>query len=355
LADTIAPVNELPPEDPELLERLKTEYERKVVRGRDGWLFLHNDTNRMMDQMAGIIRLNNMQLRNWRVVLDLRTAWLERLGIPYFVLIAPNAASVYPEKRPEGFEAVEDRPINQLIEHLEQNGSFARVIMPLPELLDAKRERLTYIPTDTHWNEFGAFVAYEILMDEMERRGVDVRRLRRDDLRITEEERTGDLGPRVDPPLTSPHLLVDPLATTARMVADNRVYNNGRNVVYECDQAPGRCFVHGDSFAYTMLHIVAESFGRLFFVHRPTFDYEAILAERPNAVVSVVTERFIIRVPGDLPYVPLDRLVGRRRKQGAVLPPVRDPSSLRIDQEVPPHWDPYFEPDIAEESGATPA
>jgi alginate O-acetyltransferase complex protein AlgJ len=348
-------VNELPPRDPELLERLRTEYERKVVRGRDGWLFLHNDTNRTMEQQAGIIRLNNMQLRNWRIVLDLRTAWLERLGIPYFVLIAPNAASVYPEKRPEGFEAVENRPVHQLIDHLEQAGSLARVIMPLQELLDAKRERLTYIPTDTHWNEFGAFVAYESLMDEMERRGVEVRRLRRDDLRITEDERLGDLGMRVDPPLTSPHVLVEPRAPSARMVEDNRVYNSGKNVVYECDGAPGRCFVHGDSFAYTMLHFLAESFGRLFYVHRPTFDYEAILAERPRAVVSIVTERFIIKVPQDLPYVPLARLVGLRRKQGAMLPPVKDPSSLRVLQEIPPHWDPYFEPDEVEEPGATPA
>ena len=336
-------MTELPPRDPEVLEKLRKIYTDKVVRGRDGWLFLTNDTNRSMEQMAGIVRLTQLKLRRWRYVLEMRTAWLERLGIPYFMLIIPNAASVYAEKRPEGFEIVESRPVNQLLEHLEQTESFARVIMPLQELIEAKRERLTYIPTDTHWNEFGAFVAYEILLDEMTRRGVDVRRLRREDLRITEEERPGDLGPRVDPPLTSPHVLAEPRVPSARMVEDNRIYNNGRNVVYECDPAPGCCFVHGDSFAYTMLHFLGESFGRLFFLHRSSFDYDAILTERPRAVVSIATERFIIRVPNDLPYTPFERVVSRRRKQGVVLPPAQDPSSLRVLQEVPPHLDPYLD------------
>ena len=342
---TIARVHELPPSDPAHLEELRKAYGQMVVPGRDGWLFLQRDTNRLLDQMAGVLRLNPLQLRQWRFVLETRAAWLAHLGIPYFMLIAPNAISVYPEQRPEGYDIVDDRPINQLVEHLEKSGSFARVIVPMQELIEAKRERLTYIPTDTHWNEFGAFVAYEVLMDEMERSGVDVRRLRREDLRIYEEERPGDLGPRVDPPLTSTHVLAEPREPSARMVADNRIYNSGKNVVYECDDAPGRCFVHGDSFAYTFLHFMAESFGRLFYVHRPTFDYEAILAERPSAVVGVLTERFIIRVPEDVPYLPLSRLVGRRQKAGAVLPPVKDPSSLRVLQEIPPHWDPYREPD----------
>ena len=341
-------MHELPPRDPAQLEQLRKIYSEVVVPGQDGWLFLDRDTNRSRDQMAGILRLTPLQLRRWRVVLELRTAWLERLGIPYFMLIAPNALSVYPEKKPPDYDIVEDRPIHQLVEHLEQSGSFARVLMPLRELLDAKRERLTYIPTDTHWSEFGAYVAYEALLDEMERCGVDARRVPREDLQITEEEHFGDLGIKVTPRLTSPHVMVEPRVPSARMVEDNRVFNSGRTIAYDCDEAPGRCFVHGDSFAYTMLHFMAESFGRLLYVHRPTFDYDTILAERPSAVVSVATERFMIRVPEDMPYLPLSHLVRQRIKQGAVLPPSKDPSSLRVTQEIPPHRDPYFEPPAGE-------
>ena len=332
----------MPRTDPALLEELRKRDMEKVVRGKDGWLFLHNDTNRTMDQLAGIVRLTPLQLRRWRLLLELRTAWLERFGIPYFVVIVPNAASVYPEKMPDGFEAVEDRPIHQLLAHLDETSSFARVLMPLDELIAAKRERLTYIPTDTHWNEYGAFVAYDRLADELELHGIELRRLRLPDLNVREQVRPGDLGVKVEPQAESPQILVQPREPAARMVTDNRVYNNGRNVVYECPPAPGRLFVHGDSFAYAMLHLLAESFARVSFFHRPTLDFDAVLQERPSAVVSVIAERFIVRVPEDQPYIPQRLLVKQRREQGAILAP-REDTSLRVKQEIPPHWDPYAE------------
>ena len=67
----------------------------------------------------------------------------------------------------------------------------------------------------------------------------------------------------------------------ARLVADNRVFNTGRTIEYECADAPGTCVMLGDSFGYRMLPFLAESFGRLVFVHRPTLDFELIEAERP--------------------------------------------------------------------------
>jgi hypothetical protein len=68
----------------------------KVVRGTDGWLFLHRDTNRVMGQQSGEIRLDPNQLTQWRVLLDTRNAWVERQDARYVFLIAPNAASIYP-------------------------------------------------------------------------------------------------------------------------------------------------------------------------------------------------------------------------------------------------------------------
>ena len=99
-------------------------------------------------------------------------------------------------------------------------------------------------------------------------------------------------------------------------------------------------FVHGDSFAYTMLHFLCESFGRLFFLHRPTLDPELVLEERPDAVITFLAERFLVRVPQDQPYTPLRIVVQRQQEAGSVLPPRTD-TSLRVTQEVPPHLDPW--------------
>ncbi len=116
----------------------------------------------------------------------------------------------------------------------------------------------------------------------------------------------------------------------ARLVSDNRVFNTGRTIVYECPGAPGSCVLLGDSFSYRMLPFLAETFGRLVFVHRPTLDYELIAEERPDVVASLLTERFLVRVPFDQPYKPTRVMVRDKRAIGEVLAP-REDGELRPD------------------------
>jgi hypothetical protein len=52
----------------------------KVVRGKDGWLFLDNDSNRVIAQHSGELRFTEEQLDQWHYLLECRTAWLERAG-----------------------------------------------------------------------------------------------------------------------------------------------------------------------------------------------------------------------------------------------------------------------------------
>jgi alginate O-acetyltransferase complex protein AlgJ len=301
----------------------------KVVHGRDGWLFLHRDTNRVMGQQSGEIRLDPNQLTQWRVLLDTRAAWLARQGAAYVFMIAPNAASIFPEMLPAGFASSPHRPVHQLLDHLAQHGSPAQVLYPEAELIALKSEEAPYARNETHWTDPGAFRAYELLLDELEP-GVELRRLGRNDLETARAIHHGDLGRQVDPPVEAEHVYTHVRDPRARLLSDNRVFNTGRTLVYECPTAPGSCVMLGDSFAYRMLPFLAESFGRLVFVHRPTQDFELVEAERPAAVVSLLTERFLVRVPFDQPFTPTRVHVRNKREAGEVLAP-RDESYLRPD------------------------
>ena len=68
------------------------------------------------------------------------------------------------------------------------------------------------------------------------------------------------------------------------------------------------------------------------FVHRPTLDFELIEAEeRPAVVVSLLTERFLVRVPFDQPFTAHARASCATSAQaGEVLAP-RDEPYLRPD------------------------
>ena len=140
----------------------------KVVRGKDGWLFLDNDSNRVIAQHAGELELSPEQLNEWRYLLEMRIAWLERAGSRYHFLVAPDPHSVYADKLPDHVESVSERPIHKLIAHLDAGGSFARVLYPLDELGSLRHEPV-YQKTSSRWTELGAFVAYRALMAELTR------------------------------------------------------------------------------------------------------------------------------------------------------------------------------------------
>ena len=141
--------------------------EDKFVEGKDGWLFLARDTNHVIHQHTGRLRFSQRTLEDWRHVLEARFAWLARRQVPYFFLVPPNAHAVYPEYLPDDVVTVAERPVLQLLGHLRERESKARIIYPLEELVAHKQHDLVYIKTDTHWNELGAFVAYKRLMSDI--------------------------------------------------------------------------------------------------------------------------------------------------------------------------------------------
>ena len=101
-------------------------------------------------------------------------------------MVAPNAASVYPEMLPDGFRSSPHRPVHQLLDHLvggrrRRRGSS----YPEAELIALKEHDAPYARNETHWSDPGAFRACELLLDELEP-AVEVRRLTRDDFEVGE-------------------------------------------------------------------------------------------------------------------------------------------------------------------------
>ena len=169
----------------------------------------------------------------------------------------------------------------------------------LDVLLAAKDEFNLYAPVDTHWNGRGAFIAYKRLMAEVETRFA-VNCLTDADIAYSSQEYEGDLGHKVDPPRTGHCTYAYALNKRSRLLADNCVERTGRILVMECDAAPPTtCVICGDSYAYSMLPFLAESFGRVVFAQLATLDHELVRNERAEVVISITNERFLIDPPRD--------------------------------------------------------
>lgn len=77
----------------------------KVLEGRDGFLFLINDSNELLEQHAGRRQFSDEQMEQWRALLESRIERVTALSGRYVFAVAPNTPSLYPEKLPAGIES----------------------------------------------------------------------------------------------------------------------------------------------------------------------------------------------------------------------------------------------------------
>ena len=132
----------------------------KVIIGKEGWVFLNE---KPMDQYLGKNLFSNEELRNIFHQQIQRKKWLNERGISYYLIIAPNKQSIYPEFLPDYFQRENvTTQLDQLAELFAQDTSFR--FLDLRQILKSKkRDNLLYQLTDTHWNDLGAFYSYQAI------------------------------------------------------------------------------------------------------------------------------------------------------------------------------------------------
>ena len=132
-----------------------------ILIGKDGFLFYDLDGCQSLDYM-GQAPFSAEQLDRWKLYLERRQAYLAQRNCRYLFVIAPNMASVYPEKLPDYVAA--NRGISrreQLLRHLAEHGSPVPVLDLVPPLCDAKRVGQVFFRADSHWNGLGYHFAMQ--------------------------------------------------------------------------------------------------------------------------------------------------------------------------------------------------
>jgi hypothetical protein len=143
---------------------LKMKLGDKVFPGalmeRDGWM-----------EYTGEGTIDDFQnARPWENLNDLGRGlttlneYLEQQGITLLIVVAPNKTSIYPEKLPEELKTLPSPSrLDTLISYLDEN--CIPTLDLRPALRTARQEGDVYYKTDTHWNGYGAFVAYTTIID----------------------------------------------------------------------------------------------------------------------------------------------------------------------------------------------
>ena len=271
------------------LQALGVSPSASVIKGRDGWLFYADDG--AMEDYAETQPFTGEELDLWRNTLQDTSDWLRAHGIAYLFVIPPDKHVIYQEYMPNTIRRAAVSRIDQLVSHLREY-STVRVLDLRPPLLAAKgRERL-YHRTDTHWNDRGAFVAYQSIVDALTDEIPGLRPASRDAfeprvVRSAGLDLAGMLG--LTEVIGEDELVLVPRRpATARIVEPqhpNRRLTHARIVTEAPNRGP-RAVVFMDSFGPGLVPFLSEDFSRVVYLWQGNVDPQVVQEEGPQVVIQ---------------------------------------------------------------------
>lgn len=268
-----------------------------VLVGKDSYLFENESvvisdythTTKLDTAVADIIQPIFLQRRNW----------LANKGIQFYVLYAPNKNQVYPEMMPSSF--IQKGPgfgINQLDFYTDlMQRSNIKVINPINELKQAKKTHPVYYKSDTHWNLYGGFIAYQALMDAISKDFPDIQRVKESDFNYTTKKSDkGDLAymASIEKSIMRDDVYMEFKDSSRKLIMpkSSELIINMKN---ENPLATKKLKVlmFRDSYANYLIPFINIHFSEAHYIWSYEFLDEMIEKEKPDIVIFECLQRFI--------------------------------------------------------------
>jgi len=279
-----------------------------VIKGRDGWLFYADDG--AMQDYAEAPPFTGVELEVWRHTLQDISDWLRGQGIAYLFVIAPDKHVIYPEYMPHTIRRAAVSRIDQLVSDLRQH-STVRVLDLRPSLLAAKSRERLYHRTDTHWNDRGAFVGYQSIVDALSEENPTLHSASHSAfeprvVRSSGLDLAGMLG--LTEVLSEDDLVLVPKRPAAARILEpqypNRRLTHARIVTEAPNRGP-RAVVFMDSFGPGLVPFLSEDFSRVVYLWQDNMDPQVVQQERPQVVIQELVGRALTT---HFPYNPVPRV-----------------------------------------------
>ena len=266
----------------------------KVLRGSAGYLFLRNDSNRVIDQVTGRRVLSDAELAQWEAFLRGLDDAAQARDVRVVYLVAPNKECVFAEFLPDEVLVAETRPVRQiqaLAARLDLRAT--RLIYPLEAMRRAGPQFATYPKGDSHWSDYGATVALAALYEALglpHGAGTD----------FHTEFRNADLLSKLGGVCVEQHPVLS-RQPAAVPVYDNGVLNTGRRrelrAGHGTDAQAQRLLILHDSFGEWLIPPLAERFAHTTAVWNASLSPDLLDDARPDVIILERAERFLIVPP----------------------------------------------------------
>lgn len=268
-----------------------------VIVGRDGWFFYADD--KAVEDYANVELMDDAALANWREAVLRARNWLQARQIGYVFTIAPDKHVLYGEAVPPTIARIHDMSrTDQLFVALRDTGV---AVDTRPELFEAKQRERIYQKTDTHWNDRGALIAYQQIINAVRARVPSTPAAwTRHDFEAVERTTEGmDLAgmmglTRV---LRETDLALVPLRPRRARVVEpaggHEMDEEGRLVTEIDDPSLPRAVIFRDSFVSRLVPFLSEHFSRAVYLWQNDFDAAEVEKEHPDVVIQEIVGRHL--------------------------------------------------------------
>jgi hypothetical protein len=139
----------------------------RAILGKAGWIY---KSDYGADKYIRRVELfTEAQLEQWRRILEERRDYFERRGCTFLFTLVPDKAVLYPEYLPDWCRPLQaETRMDQLLDYLLANSDVNVLdLRPAMRRAKAKGRFLLHQRTDSHWTEYGAYLAYREIIGRL--------------------------------------------------------------------------------------------------------------------------------------------------------------------------------------------
>ncbi len=266
-----------------------------VAIGKDDWLFQSSDTYVGNTSAPWTEQQLDTIITNLKMI----TRYFDLRGIKYYFAMIPVKERIYPEKMPPNLRFKMQYSRAEALMQALRNHPDVRSVESRDSLIAGKKTRRIYYKTDTHWNEFGAFIGYRCIMNRVTKDFPELLPLSINDFKLDSGlAYSGDLQVLMGMPHEWEEIKYDlkNISGLKLKVADSSMYHTKAvqyNVVELIQKHNGKkLFLIRDSFSQNMRKYIQRNFDRSVLAWTPLVPVTNIVKESPDVVVHEMLEMF---------------------------------------------------------------
>lgn len=268
---------------------------KKTEKGQMQWLFYNKKSDGDPIQYAiGTRKFTDEEKNAMAMHIKQNTDFMESRNIKLCYFIAPNKSTIYKELLPSNIKIKDNTNyIQELFDYVKAQ-NVNNIIYPYKELTEAKSNAYTYYSTDSHWNEYGGFIASKLLhnmVDSNYNYLFDNANIQFGGL----YDFPGDLATMIDLDIINGckeqeikiDNFLDDKEYSINPTNDICVYINNKPLIDK------DVMIIGDSFNYLLSNNFAKIYSKITFLPYYVYSLDTLNAIAPDIVIVEAAERYI--------------------------------------------------------------